>query len=470
MVRFFQISDPLRYIGVVLVLLLAQLPMLWAEYPQTIPELSWTLVGERMGDGLSIYKDIADNTGFLSAQVYWVLDVLFDRSVFAYRFFAFLLLLIQGFTFNEILNRTNILGQKTVLPMLFYGLLSFLFFELRTLSPPLMANTFLLLALSSLLKRFKSGSSDHGVYVIGFYIGIAALFYAPSLVFLLLAFLSLLLYTNTNFRRYLLLFLGAIFPSLMVGMYFYWKGSFELFILDGWYYPLFSAGITLADVKGVSMVLFLPALLLLFAIIRVFGAGSYINYQVQCQGLMVMWLLFGTTTLFLAHEKAAFALYPIIPAVAFFLSFYLVVSKKAWVRESFFYLFLGTLFYFGYGRLTGASEFTGEDRLSVGQETVPSYGKVLVLGDDLAPYETNAVATRFLDWQLSKKYFLDLDSYYNVSQVYSNMMADLPDAIFDQEGVMDKLFVRIPDLKGLYRVSDSDPSMYLLIPKETAEE
>ena len=85
------------------------------------------------------------------------------------------------------------------------------------LSPVLMSLTFLLLSLNNIFKRIDKQTKDEFFLNTGIFLGLATLFYLPSLFFLPALMLSLLLFTASLFRRYILLLYGFMIPVVLSG-------------------------------------------------------------------------------------------------------------------------------------------------------------------------------------------------------------------------------------------------------------
>lgn len=74
-----------------------------------------------------------------------------------------------------------------------------------------------------------------------------------------------------------------------------------------------------------------------------------------------------------------------------------------------------------------------------------------MLGEDEGEYLNNFAATPYLNWSLSVYDFENLDSFESVIHIYNNFEKDPPEFVIDKEGIMPKLFERIPRLKERYR-------------------
>ena len=216
MLSFFRTVAPYQYISLLVVLLLIRLPLLITPLPLLIPELNRMLVGEQMRAGYTLYSDIWDSVSPFSAGVYWFIDLAVGRSQGAYWIIATAISIFQLVYFNYLMNTRDVFPERSFWPGLFYTLFLNLSFDCATLSPVLMSLTFLLLAFGSLLRQLgRKGATDE-VFEVGVYVGVAAMFYLPSGLFILWVSLSLLFFTGATLRQHSLTLFGFSFPILLV--------------------------------------------------------------------------------------------------------------------------------------------------------------------------------------------------------------------------------------------------------------
>src|SRR5205823_8370720 len=113
------------------------------------------------------------------------------------------------------------------------GLLYMIFLNLSadctTLSPVLLSTTFLLLAFSTLIQQLERRGATDEVFEVGFYIGLATLFYLPSALFIFWAVASLLFFTGATFRQHSLTLFGFLFPTLLTILYYYFNDGLDEF-------------------------------------------------------------------------------------------------------------------------------------------------------------------------------------------------------------------------------------------------
>ena len=102
MLSFFKINDPYRLISVFILLLAIRLPVILDPESLTLLELKWMLVGEKMGNGSTVYLDIIDDTAPFSAGVYWLADIIFGIAQTIEN---------VAFSIKRSLRRINIFGR-----------------------------------------------------------------------------------------------------------------------------------------------------------------------------------------------------------------------------------------------------------------------------------------------------------------------------------------------------------------------
>ena len=106
---------------------------------------------------------------------------------------SLILVLLQALLLNILSARFRVSREVTMFPGLFYILLMSTLPSFLHLSPVLMGNTFLILAISSLFNAYNKSSVADSIFNIGFWIGVASLFYFSNF-----AFLSNALYAQVN--------------------------------------------------------------------------------------------------------------------------------------------------------------------------------------------------------------------------------------------------------------------------------
>lgn len=424
----------------------------------TIPELDNMLVGEKLSEGADLYDEVWENIAPLSAGVYMIVDYLFGRSQNAFYWLSLFFVFFQCFLFNRLLLINKAYNENTYVPGLIYGLLMSFFFDFLTLTPVVMSQTFILLALNNIFSHIEfRAKRDEKILNIGIYLGVASLFYLPNIIFALAALVVFIFFTGTVLRRYLLLVFGFMLPLLLVATYFLLTDRFADFI-----YSFINPIIAFKNQHYIDLVptliLFaLPLLLLLASFVRINQRARFTNYQTSLTQVMFVWMIFCALFVLISNQHSPNIYIVFVPSVAFFLSHYLLLIRRRLVTEVIFTLFLagvvlvnlGTSFNFFFT----SKYITFNDYLTGNPSKALQDKKVLVLDDDLNPYLNAKPATPFIDWNMSKSLFSNLDYYDNQVIIYEGFKKDMPEVIIDPNDVMKNVFEKIPAIANKYRKS-----------------
>ncbi len=458
MLSFFRVNAPYQYISLLLVLVLIRLPLLAKPLPLLIPELNWMLVGEQMRQGYMLYHDIWDSVSPLSALTYWALDTLFGRSHTAFQVTATIVSLFQIMYFNYVMSAREVFPERSFWPGLLYALFLNLSFDCTTLSPVLMATTFLLLAFGTLIRQLERRGATDEVFEAGFYIGIAALFYLPSALFILWLSVALLAFTGATFRQHSLSLFGFFFPVFLLLLYYYFNNS-----LDDLNRNLLASVFRvrqygLSDFRALFVSLLVPITLAVLGFLRLVNPRTrYVNFQQRCQQIMLFWAITAVVTIVLMPFLAPMLFLSFVPPMAFFAVIFFQNARKMWLAELSFTVVLGLMLLVFYQGAMGVLPGVEVGRLSslwVKPSLLPGNiqgRKLLIIGEDLSAYLHNRPATPYLNWDLAKYDLKNLDNYESVISVYDHFRLDLPDYIIDREDIVTKLFQRVPALATHYQ-------------------
>jgi Family of unknown function (DUF6427) len=456
MLSFFRVNAVYQIFSLLILLLLMRLPVYLVGIPQLIPELQWMLVGEQINKGFVMYADIWDNTAPLSALVYAGIDGLFGRSQAAFQFIALAVASFQVIYFNVMINNRDIFSKRNYIPGLIYGLFLNISFDCSTLSPVLMATTFVLMSFGTIVRQMSRLQASDEVFEIGFLIGIAALFYPPAGIFIIWAIASLVFFSGSTIRQYSLCIFGFLFPVLLTGLYFYLDGSYQAF------YRNFISSVfqirqyNLNDFRSLIATLLLPFGLGILGFLRLVNAFGFNNFQVRCQQVMMLWAIAGVLSIGLMPFIAPMQFIIFVPALAFFTVNFFNSFKKKWLAEL---IFLGVfvsvlLVHYQAVYATGSEEFVQLKNLKLSEklDVKIKNKRILVLGDGMEEYKNNYAATPYLNWNLAKYELQNLDNYNNVINILRNFEKDAPDIIIDKVNLAPKLFKRIPALDRKYKL------------------
>ncbi|MES2518078.1 MAG: hypothetical protein V4585_08225 [Bacteroidota bacterium] len=459
MLSFFKVNAVYQIFSLLILLILIRLPVYLVGLPELIPELQWMLVGEQINKGFVMYSEIWDNTAPLSALVYAGLDGLFGRSQAVYQLAALVVASFQVIYFNVMINNRDIFGKRNYVPGLIYLLFLNISFDCCTLSPVLMATTFVLMSFGTMVRQISRLQATDEVFEIGFLIGVASLFYPPACIFILWALASLLFFSGATLRQHSLLIFGFLFPLLLTALFFYLDGTYAAFSRNFISSVFQIRQYNLNDFRSLLVTLLLPFGLGILGFLRLVNAIGFNNFQVRCQQVMMLWAIAGLISIGLMPFLAPMQFIIFVPALAFFTINFFNTFKKQWLAELIFLGTFGTILLIHYQAVyaTGSERFVQLKNLKLGDnpDAKIKNKRVLVLGDGMEEYKNNYAATPYLNWNLARYELENLDNYDNVISILRNFEKDPPEIIIDKVNLAPKLFKRIPALERRYKLVEN---------------
>lgn len=138
-----------------------------------------------------------------------------------------LLILIQAFTINALVNQYKLSKEYSFITAVCFIVLHFTYPNIDSCSPPVVANTFLLWALYSLLGSYDKKVSLGTIFNIGFAVAIAALIYHGCIVYFLWAVFGLLIIRSFDLQEFILLVSGFFIPFFLLGAYHFLGNNFD---------------------------------------------------------------------------------------------------------------------------------------------------------------------------------------------------------------------------------------------------
>ena len=203
---------------------------------------------------------------------------------------SFLLVFIQGIFINLTISRYRVASELSLLPGLFYCLVASMLPEFMMLSPILLANTFLILAMYYLFDVYKNNQVAARVFDVGLWIGVASLFYFPYILFVFWGIIGLGLLRGMRPKELLMFLIGITAPFILFAVFLYWNDSFIYFkkhFADNWGFLTLSTVVHSSAYLKIGGVLFLLMVSLLMSG-QIFGRR---NIAIQKYISLVYWML-----------------------------------------------------------------------------------------------------------------------------------------------------------------------------------
>ncbi len=172
-----------------------------------------------------------------------------------------ILCFLQSLFINQVVNDNKILSRKSYIGGLLFIIFSSFFKESILLSPASIAITFLLLCTGKIFGLFKKEKATSDIFDIGFLVGVASLFYFPSVIFIIFAYIGVASLRPFVYREWLIVWLGFLSPLIMIFTYYFWNDYTGFLFSDllsrhnsGWLQPTVMSYVDWALIGSIFMV------------------------------------------------------------------------------------------------------------------------------------------------------------------------------------------------------------------------
>jgi hypothetical protein len=159
--------------------------------------------------------------GFLYLQLLRWLQAPGLAFPYIYPLIAYLFLFTQAVALNSFVNDNRFFSNPQFLTGFAYLLLSSLVPEWNTVSPVLLINTILIIALQMMTGLYHKQQVKGNLFNIGFGLGICSFIYFPSVYMLVLLIIALAMFRPIQITEWLVTLAGVITPFYFLLVYFF---------------------------------------------------------------------------------------------------------------------------------------------------------------------------------------------------------------------------------------------------------
>jgi hypothetical protein len=283
-----------------------------------------------------------------AAPLYKLLITGIEGSPFLITLISFSLIFCEALLVNYIVSKNEIIDTTTYLPALVYGVLMSLQPEMFSLHPIIIANLFILLALHQLMQTYRKETAYSEAFDTGFFISLACMFYIPSIVFILLIWIGLIVIRPFIWREWIISLMGLAVPWTYLIFAYFWQEKLDTLQYDALYYTLIVPAKSF-DLTQLSYSNFFQMAVLL--VCAFFTSGRFLRDfskgTVRSRSnlsLILYFFILSTISIILAPEYSiAYLSFLSIPFSILFTS-YLLFAKKEWLAEVLFILLIISVF------------------------------------------------------------------------------------------------------------------------------
>ena len=402
------------------------------------------LIGQNLNHGYRIYKDIRENIGPLSANFYQLIDFL-KIPITWNAYLATGIIVLQAIIFQQTITRFLLLPYLGNLPFFIYSV--FFHFSMEFLVPngSMLGLTFLLLAWNEILAQQSTLKVTDRVFLIGLYIGIASIFFLSYALFLFWAILSLLFYSSINLRQIILLIIGFSLILIFTGLMFSYRDNFQSFF-DVYKNSAFIIYVPTAQQIKQILVAYITAMVLgIWGFMKVINSTKIKSNAQKAQQTNMMWLIISILIIFIIPTVEKINLVFFLPPLIYFTLNLFYLFKSYWQKEFLVITLIIAMLY----SLSNEWNDVGQQRI-LAQKLPIRNEKLMVLGPQIEEYQNNQMSGPFVNWELSKSLFTNLNQYKTIIMLHDYFAKDMPTYIYDPESNFTKLGYYLPELTNQY--------------------
>ena len=203
--------------------------------------------------------------------LYNIIVSLLDFSPFLLNALTFLVYLLSVFLFNSMLSANRLVSKYSTTGAFSFVVMMCCSPELHSCYPFIFACPFILMAMHTLFLIYQTDAPENYMMNIGYFIGIASLFYYPSVFLIIWVLLSLLIFKFREVRLFLIPIMGfMLINALLLGISFMF-GKYDM-LIDSYshFFRNIAFSVELTSVNKILLII--SGILFLVSVLRTVGS------------------------------------------------------------------------------------------------------------------------------------------------------------------------------------------------------
>ncbi len=194
-------------------------------------------------------------------------------SIFLVVFITF----INSLLINRLSIKNHLFREHTLLPGMFYALFSSILIAFIPTTDVHFAAFFILLAIQSIFSSYNNVKSADDVFLAGFYLSLATLFYFPAIILIVFGYFGFSIMRSFTAKEVLQYFLGWATPFYLVMIYQYFSGD-NSFVIPHYFFNKFGV---LHLISGFNLVeLIILSIVVILCFYFLFNFSNYMGKKV----------------------------------------------------------------------------------------------------------------------------------------------------------------------------------------------
>ena len=428
-----------------LTLIAIRLTYILMGMPLSMPELKYLLLGEWLDNGFSMYQETFDYTAPLSAWTYQLMDYLFGNSRNSHWILSSFLVFFQAFRFNSTLLKNKVFSEANYVPAFLYVVFATSTFDFFALSPQLLSLTWVIISMDHLIRKMDNEAGDELFLFPGFYLGLAVLFYFPSVSFFIVFLLALVVITRAQPRRIFLFIFGYATVFLCVLVVLYLLGSLASF-WQVYFVELYREKTFYFSYTTLAIWVSFPALFFVIALVTALGRREG-SLHAKTQQFMLLVLFASLSVVLLSGTLSGSDLLFFVPVFTFFITNYILkIIKLIWRILVPNLLIISAVILPAVGlRLPQLNDGLVVENMA--SDSKFENKRIMIIGPLQAEYLLGQMSSPFIDVRISQKRLQELD-YYHTAPLFLKIFKEAdPEVILDEWNQMPKILERFPELE-----------------------
>jgi hypothetical protein len=268
--------------------------------------------------------------------LYALLHKVVGNNMLISKLIGFAIMLFVSLYLIQFNSQHILIKNRTYLPALIYILLTSSFNVIHGINPASFAGFFLVVTLHHLFTSYDKRMPYHNLFMAGFFVALASLFYLPSTIFLVLVFIAIMVTRPLNLRDWIVTVTGFSTPWFFVFMYHYIFNS-NIFAINTLIYETWDSLVQIHP-KGIVPIILLAinSILLLISLFNVFRflPTQKINIR-KFHGILLWFMFFTGVIIAYPPTRSIEMVYIAAIPLSFFFSHFLSFTRNRFWPEFF---------------------------------------------------------------------------------------------------------------------------------------
>jgi hypothetical protein len=260
---------------------------------------------------------------------------------------SLVLVVLQAFFLTVVINRHSVLKENSHLPALLYVVLMSCFPEQLSFNPLLFTNFLIILFLNALFHFYRADSAVFHVFDAGLFVGIASLFYWPSMFLFPLIWVALILLRPFEWREWVASITGVLLPFIFFAVVLFWFDMMSLSSIQAIIQPFYQVQLS-AVFNSTYIILFAILSLIMIASLWSFSRelGTFTKLRTRKYLTLMIWFfLFAALSYLVSVKRSMVSLsFLAIPFSVLISNYFLSVRSRILAEAIFLVLLIAVIY------------------------------------------------------------------------------------------------------------------------------